>query len=297
VSWRNDRNGITAGARVTDRTGTGTVVLPWALAEHTIGRTTIRGGVGQSAQFLDPVMVISPSVTTTRVPESAWSADLSVDQPIGRGVRVQVTGFTRRDEDIVRRTGEDHVDPITGVRVPETTFPVFSPTLHGRSRGADILLIRQEPGGLSGWIGYTWAHTRYDDRATGESFDGDFDQRHTLNVFVQQRLSYRMTLNVKLRVGSNFPIVGYFAGEPEALTLSTQRNQVRLPLYSRLDVRVNRTFTFTRSRLTLFVEVMNLLGRDNLRQADGSIRPNLDAVGFVDGLLPLVPSAGLLFEF
>jgi len=72
---------------------------------------------------------------------------------------------------------------------------------------------------------------------------------------------------------------------------------VRLPVYARLDVRANRTFTFKRSRMTLFVEVMNLIGRDNLRQTDGSIRLNLDAVGFVDRLLPRVPSAGLLFEF
>jgi hypothetical protein len=34
-----------------------------------------------------------------------------------------------------------------------------------------------------------------------------------------------------------------------------------------------------------------------MRQSDGSIRANLDAVGFVDRLLPRVPSAGLLFEF
>jgi len=87
------------------------------------------------------------------------------------------------------------------------------------------------------------------------------------------------------------------ATAPEALKLSAIRNQVRLPVYARLDVRANRTFTFQRSRLTLFVEVMNLIGRDNLRQTDGSIRANLDAVGFTDRLLPRVPSAGLLFEF
>ena len=97
--------------------------------------------------------------------------------------------------------------------------------------------------------------------------------------------------------GSSFPIVGYFEGEPDALKLSTLRNQVRLPVYARLDVRANRTFTFSRSRLTLFVEVMNLLGRDNVRQTDGVIRPNLDAVGYVGSLLPRVPSAGFLFEF
>jgi hypothetical protein len=152
---------------------------------------------------------------------------------------------------------------------------------------------------LSGWVSYSWTHTQYRDRVTGEAFGGDFDQRHTLNIFAQQRLSNRMTLSGKLRAGSSFPLVGYFEGTtvPDDLRLSVLRNQVRLPVYVRLDVRANRTFTFQRSRLTLFVEVMNLIGRQNLRQTDGSIRTNLDAIGYTDRLLPRVPSAGLLFEF
>ena len=32
-----------------------------------------------------------------------------------------------------------------------------------------------------------------------------------------------------------------------------------MPLYSRLDVRANRTFNWEKKRLTLFVEVMNVL--------------------------------------
>ena len=80
--------------------------------------------------------------------------------------------------------------------------------------------------------------------------------------------------------------------------LASVRNAVRLPLYARLDVRANRTFTFERSRLTLFVEVMNLLGRDNGGQSDGFVVPSTGrAVGYVESLLPRVPSAGLLFEF
>ncbi len=69
-----------------------------------------------------------------------------------------------------------------------------------------------------GWVSYTYAHTRYHDRITGEDFDGDFDQRHTLNLFLQERLSYRMAISAKLRVGSNFPLVGYFQGSPDALS-------------------------------------------------------------------------------
>jgi hypothetical protein len=297
VSWSHARTALTAGLRATDRTSTAHAVLPWILAEHTFGSTTVRGSTGRSAQFLDPLIITVTPVDP--VPETANAYDFSVDQPIGHGIRVQATGFYRTEADVLRRAGEDRVDPITGKRIVESVFPVFSPTLTGWSKGIDLLVMRQSVTGLSGWLGYTWAHTRYHDELTGENFDGDFDQRHTLNIFAQQRLSYRMTISAKFRVGSNFPLVGYFSGttDPDALKLSTTRNDVRLPVYARLDVRANRTFTFQRSRLTLFVEVMNVLNRDNLRQTDGSIRANLDATGFVDRLLPRVPSAGVLFEF
>jgi hypothetical protein len=176
-------------------------------------------------------------------------------------------------------------------------FPRFSATIDGSARGVDVVLLRRATSGPTGWIAYSWAHTRHRDTATGEVFDADFDQRHTLNVFATQRLSYRMTISAKLRVGSNFPLVGYFEERPEGLWLAAERNRVRLPLYARLDLRANRTFTFSRHRLTLFVELMNTLGRRNIGQADGSIRPTLEAVGFGERLIPFVPSAGFLIEF
>ena len=298
LTWRRSWGGLAGGVRISQSLGGGVttpVILPWLLGEYRLGHTTIRGGAGRSAQFYDPVAV--SVIVPTAPAETAASYDLSVEQPIAQGIGIQVTGFYRTERDILRRAGEDHLDPITGKRVPESLFPLIAPSLNGRSSGVEVTLARKSGRGPVGWIAYSWTNTQYDDVVTGEHFAGDFDQRHTLNVFVQQRLSYRMTLSGKFRVGSNFPIVGYFEGEPADLWLSAARNNVRLPVYARFDIRVNRTFTFDRHRLTLFVEVMNLLGRENLRQSDGSIRANLQATGWVDRLLPRVPSAGILFEF
>jgi hypothetical protein len=159
------------------------------------------------------------------------------------------------------------------------------------------VLMRRSTLGLSGWIGYMWSHTRARDRQTAEAFDGDFDQRHTLNMVVTQRLSYRTSVGAKLRVGSNVPLTGYFAGTLDDLHLAATRNTVRLPTYARLDLRATRTFTFDTRRLTLFVEVMNALGRDNYGQSDGTIRNTLRAEGYLERMIPFVPSAGFLIEF
>ena len=73
---------------------------------------------------------------------------------------------------------------------------------------------------------------------------------------------------------------------------------MRVPVYSRLDVRANRTFSWRATRLTLFAEVLNLYARDNVRAS----RPGINGIthqvfGLFDSMFPLIPSAGLSLEF
>jgi hypothetical protein len=293
---RTANGGITAGVRLSRRSGDADfVAAPWVLVERRLGDSwTVRGGAGQAAQFLDPTL---STIDHTVDPERASYLDASVEQRLGQTLRWQLTAFDRRESHVLRRIGEDHVDPDTGRRVPASTFPTYRASLDGTARGVDILFMRRASSGLTGWVSYTWSETRYRDVLTGETFDGDFDQRHTLNLFAQQRLSYRLMVSAKYRLGSNFPVVGYFRQSGDTLFLGTERNRVRLPRYARLDLRATRTFTFDRRRLTLFVEITNALGRENIGMADGSIRANLEAVGYAERLIPFVPSAGFLIEF
>jgi hypothetical protein len=61
------------------------------------------------------------------------------------------------------------------------------------------------------------------------------------------------------------PAPGYYEQKGEEFFVSSMRNTLRLPTYSRVDVRANRTFNWARKRLTLFAEVINLMNRDNVR--------------------------------
>jgi hypothetical protein len=296
ISRRTATSGASAGLRIASRTlATGTGVSPWVLLERQAAGTTFRVSAGGSAQFFDPSFVLTANEIIR--PEHAFSVDLGAVRPIATGVTLQVTAFHRSERDMLRPVGEDRLDPVRNVRIPESIFPIYSSAVDGTSRGVDVVLMRRATSGLTGWIGYTWAHTRQRDTLTGETFDADMDQRHTLNIFALQRLSYRMTIGAKLRIGSNTPLVGYFTERDGTVYLGTERNDVRLPRYTRLDVRVNRTFTFDRRRMTLFVELMNATGHDNIGQHHGSIRPNFEVVGYAEKLIPFVPSAGILFEF
>jgi hypothetical protein len=147
-------------------------------------------------------------------------------------------------------------------------------------------------------VSYAYGKNRYDDTVSGESFWGDLDQRHTMNLYGLYRLSPRTSFAAKLRMGSNFPAAGYYIESNGQYFLGTTRNEVRLPSYARLDLRANRAFTWTSSRLTLFVEVINVLNRENVRYHPPSVNgQTLEARRLFESLLPVVPSAGVLIEF
>ncbi len=306
VTRRASSGSVTIGARGSrDRESTDAWVSPWLLTEYSRGRVTVRASAGASHQRPSPALM-SAAIEPLGL-ESARQADLGLAVRLGSTSHLQVTPFVRRERDIIRPIGEDL--SVNGVRVAGTVFPTVANRLDGRSRGVDVLLLRRSAQGLTGWVAYTWAHTTHHDTISGEGFDGDYDQRHTINMFLLQRLSYRSAVSAKFRLGSNVPLVGYFtrlrpdgatagqAGSPDALWLSDARNRVRLPWYVRLDLRANRTFTFARRRLTLFAEVVNVLGRRNLGQADGFSRTSLEAVFFTEKLIPRIPSAGFVIEF
>jgi hypothetical protein len=170
--------------------------------------------------------------------------------------------------------------------------------LEGYARGVELLLQRRSTSGVSGWFSYGYAVNRYTDTRTGETFDGDFDQRHTVNAYGVFRLTNRVSFAAKWRAGSNIPATGYWRQDGQRYFVSADRNRLRVPVYSRFDVRGNRTFHLGSRRLTLFVEVLNLLGRENVRvSSPGVNRRTGEAFELFQTMIPRVPSAGLLIEF
>jgi hypothetical protein len=187
-------------------------------------------------------------------------------------------------------------------RVVLPSSPYFDNELSGNTNGAEIVLERRAVDGLNGWLSYAWGDSRLHDPGQGshpaETFAADFDQRHTVNGYVGYRWGGRTNLSARIRYGSNFPIAGYVGQDDISYTLSTQRNGVRMPEYVRLDLRGDRTFTYRKSRLTLFMEVVNATNHENFRLNGYSVNTNLRRVfDPIESVFPLLPVAGVLIEF
>ncbi len=181
----------------------------------------------------------------------------------------------------------------------------------------EALLVRagRSVNGWSGWLSYAYGKSTLTDTSgtidgrsqsggvasaptPRETYPADYDQRHTVNVYAAYRWSGRTSVSARFRYGSNFPITAYVLPREDYWVLATERNRARLPGYARLDLRADRTFTYRKRRLTLFMEVINVLNHDNYRAESGSVNLAQRAVFDITGrMFPVLPSAGILIEF
>lgn len=308
--WTLPRGAIVgAGARVDHWDGTGqTTASPWVNAQVRIAGLDVIGGTGVFRQFPGFNAITGLRGTPGLPAERAWHADVGIGRRMGAHLRAHAVWFHRAERDGVRLPG-DEWQLVDGRPRPPLADTVYETRLDGTAQGVELMVQRRSPNGLSGWASYSIGRYQQHDVVTGERFNGDFDQRHAVSLYGVYRLNDRTSVALKLRASSNFPVRGYFEelpasaehpvpdDQPARYGLFATRNGTRLPIYQRLDLRANRTWTLQRSRVTLYVELMNVFGKTNWRTGNGGIRPDGEIVGLLDPLVPFVPSAGLLWEF
>jgi hypothetical protein len=306
--------GITPGVRLDYWALTGTVASsPWVNAEIAVGpRTHVRAGSGVYRQFpeLGQVFGFRAGGRALR-DERAVHLDASVAQSLGHDTTVQLTWFVRDESRVLWTPGAEPRRLEDGSVQPGRGDAPWTNALEGRARGIEAVVRRSAPDRLSGWVGYAYGRLRYADEDRGERFWADADQRHTITAFANYRVSNRTNLSGKIRYGSNYPIVGYVGEQPRApgapalfgggvplfYSLAEDRNTLRLPAYSRVDLRADRTVNWSSRRITLFAEVINLLNRTNVRNVPYGIDRSGRVFGPTDSLMPILPSAGLVVEF
>jgi TonB dependent receptor len=273
-------------------------VSPWMQVHwRPASSSLVRAATGLYQQFPHFEQILGAWGTPGLNRERAAHFDVGLEQSFGSSARVQVTLYNREERGMLRRVGAE-TRLVGSMLVRGSTAARYENRLDGFSRGVEVMLQRLDSSGVSGWISYSYGRNRYRDVVTGEWFWGDLDQRHTFNVYGLYRISPRTSVGAKLRVGSNFPAPGYYVHDGGRHFLDDVRNEVRLPSFARLDLRANRTFSWSSRRLTLFAEVINLLNRENVRYHPPSIDGRtFEARRLFESLLPVVPSAGILIEF
>jgi hypothetical protein len=240
-----------------------------------------RGGIGGYASFNGGFLGFG------NLPLRSSHSIAAVERRLGERIRFRVEAFARLNE--------ARADAYTAPFQPGPLIPtlVARSVLIDRyySRGLQFLLQRRSENRLSGWIAYTFTQvrTRYYAvvlppplpifSADTPYVPTDQDQPHSVNIFGSYRLTPSIRVSAKALYGSGFP----FDVNP---FLSTSVH--RIGPYERLDLRGEKSWTFSRWKLSLYTEFLNVTAHDNRRLTEfGGTSP-----GF-----PFVPTAGLGFDF
>jgi hypothetical protein len=271
---------------------------PFAALELTpTSRQLFTISLGESHQFPFLVQLFGEFGSRSLRPERARILEAGWAYRAPTGMELRLFGYHRRRDDVPWR--KEGLWRLVDDQIAYPSLHPFSNTLEDRSSGAEAMLGRRAENGLSGWLGYAWGQSRWSE---GDSvwFPGNYDQRHSANLFAHYRWSSRLDLSFKWKFASGLPIPAYARRIGSDYFVAQHRNLERLPNYSRVDARVAKGFDKDRYRITLFVEAVNFLNRDNHRFSglglDHIDRRTGQLYHLVQPQFPILPTAGLIIE-
>lgn len=167
----------------------------------------------------------------------------------------------------------------------------------GISRGAEIM-IEKQTGKVRGWLGYSLSKSDriFDDINGGKAFPFKYDRRHQISTFMKFPLTKRkwsIALSWIFTTGSpvTIPTSVYKIGDKNYYEF-TERNNVRLSSYHRMDVSFSKTRIIKNRKRTINFGAYNVYSHLNpvFVSTNYLISSDKSKLKFYEiGLLPLIP--------
>ena len=205
----------------------------------------------------------------------------------------------------VRPRFENLYDPLGIIPELQADRVRLDPT-KARARGVELSADRTV-GNWNWWASYTWS--KVTDRIDGDDVPRSWDQRHAVQGGFGWHNDEGWDFSMAASVHSGWPATNLALvpdgldedGEPQFIAVPGPRNADQYPTFASLDLRLSRRFDVKRGTLLAFVEVSNVLNRDNVCCRDWDIEDDEAGNEFLedsqDYWLPLLPAIGILWEF
>lgn len=274
--------------------------LLYALGENAELRAA--WGVNYQPQGVNELQV-EDNVTQFFAPERAESWVLGYTHRFGAGFSARVELYDKHYDDL-RPRFENSLDSIQ--LIPESAADrVRIDASEARARGVELTLRREAERGLAGW--FCLALARAEDHDADGWTPRTWEQRQSFSFGASwtgalwtsslSGLMHSGTPTTELGIVST-PLPG---GGYQVQGYAGPRNGERLGAYARIDLRINRDVKLANSKLSFYLEITNLLDRDNECCVENyHVEPGRPAPVLViqkSYWLPILPSFGFQWEF
>ncbi len=167
----------------------------------------------------------------------------------------------------------------------------------GYATGFDLFAVFAV-GRWSGWASYGYLVAKEDILNDNIGyFPRTTDQRHSFSAILNIDAGKAWLLSIRYVYGAGFAFTPQVWNTQTSRWVAGTRNSEYFPYYQRVDLRADKGFTMFGLQASVFVDISNLLNRDNVYQF--SYRYNSDGSGRVEtiSLFPIIPTAGLTILF
>jgi hypothetical protein len=252
--------------------------------------TTLKAGVGLFHQPPQPDES-APDVGNPHLkPVAALHTSAGVEQKLGDVFEGELTGFHKKLSDLVVR------DPLASY---DPSLPPYVNDGTGRVYGLEATLKVRAGERFFGWVAYTFQRSFRQDGFGKPERRFDYDQPHLLTLVGTWKFARAWSAGGRLRYVSgnpSTPVTGSVldASSGTYVPLYGPTNSARLPAFSQLDLRIDRTWTYQTWKLGLYLDVQNVTNRGNVEGY--SYRYDYRQKSAATGL-PILPILGLNAEW
>lgn len=255
----------------------------------------LKGGVGvfnqppQPQQSSSAVNSFNPA-TTVGNPFLAMQRSvhygLGVEHNFSRYVSLSIEGFYKDLDDQI-------------IAQPSVQGPAYLNTGIGRIYGGEILFRHRPSARFFGWLAYTISRSERRDSPQDAYRIFQFDQTHILTLIGSYRLGRGWEVGLRFRfVTGNpaTPVAGsVFNGDSGTYTqIPGMPFSTRNAPFHQLDLRIDKTWTFRRGNVDLFLEVLNVYNNANPEGVQYNY--NFTQSTTITGI-PFFPNLGIRYEY
>jgi len=253
-------------------------------------RTTLKGGVGLYHQPPQPYQSIEPFGTKGVGSPSAVHTSLGIEQEISRPLEFSIEGFYKDLHNLVV--------PVAAAD-QNSNGQSYQNIGSGRIYGSEFLLRFKPEGRFFGWVAYTLSRSERRDSNNSPMYIYDYDQTHILTALGSYKLGRGWQAGARFRYISGTPytpvlggVMDYDAGTYAPVN-SANLNSGRTGAFHQLDLRVDKTWTFSAWKLSAYLDIQNTYLHQNPEGV--SYNYNYSQSSALSGI-PFLPIIGLRGE-